>query len=300
MKGDEAMHKVMSDRRTIALLVLPGLLLFIGIVYFPVVMSAYYGMTDWQGFGTTHFVGLKNYTQILLRDSAFWRSLGHALLLAACTVFLQHPFAIFTAALLTHCTTRWEKIFRTIFFIPTVISVVVTAKMWAAVFSAEGLVNKALAGVGLVAWKQDWLGNPKLAIWVIIFVVMWQGYGYALLLYYAGLQGIPKDVYEAAALDGAAGLRLYTRVVVPMLAPVMRIAVVVAIIACLKQMETVFLMTNGGPGNATQFLGNYLYTTAFSASLFGYGNAISVIFVIFCLVITVVLNRVMQRDVGEF
>lgn len=294
------MHKVMSDRRTIALLVIPGLLLFVGIVYFPVVMSAYYGMTDWKGFGATHFVGLHNYVQILTKDAAFWRSLGHAVLLAACTVFLQHPFAIFTAVLLTHATARWEKIFRTIFFIPTVISVVVTAKMWAAVFSAEGLVNKVLTGLGLAAWKQDWLGNPKLAIWVIIFVVMWQGYGYALLLYYAGLQGIPKDVYEAAQLDGADKFRLYTKVVVPMLTPVMRIAVVVAIIACLKQMETVFLMTNGGPGNATQFLGNYLYTTAFSASLYGYGNAISVIFVIFCLVITLVMNRVMNRDVGEF
>ncbi|HWI62861.1 MAG TPA: sugar ABC transporter permease [Symbiobacteriaceae bacterium] len=294
------MHKVMSDRRTIALLVVPGLLLFLGIVYFPVGMSAYYGMTDWTGYEPPHFIGLTNYTQILFHDTAFWRSLGHALMLAAATVFLQHPFAIFTAVLLSHANRRWEKLFRTVFLIPMVISVVVTAKMWASVFSPEGLVNKVLAGVGLAAWKQDWLGNPKLAIWVIIFVVMWQGFGYALLLYYAGLQGIPKDVYEAAQLDGADSWRLYTKVVVPMLAPVMRIAVVVAIIACLKQMETVFLMTNGGPGDATQFLGNYLYTKAFTASLYGYGNAISVIFVVVCVAITVVLNKAMHRDVGEF
>lgn len=294
------MHKVMSDRWTIALLVVPGLLLFLGIVYFPVVMSGYYGMTDWTGYGTARFIGLQNYAQILFHDAVFWSALGHALLLAASTVFLQHPFAIFTAVLLTHCTGRWEKIFRTVFLIPMVISVVVTAKMWAAVFSPEGLVNKALVLLGLEGWKQDWLGNPKLAIWVIIFVVMWQGYGYALLLYYAGLQGIPKDVYEAAQLDGADSWRLYTKVVVPMLTPVMRIAVVVAIIACLKQMETVFLMTNGGPGNATQFLGTYLYNKAFTASLYGYGNAISVVFVVICLVITLVLNRAMHRDVGEF
>jgi raffinose/stachyose/melibiose transport system permease protein len=294
------MHKVMSDRRVIGLLVIPGLLLFLGLVYFPVIMSGYYGMTDWNGYGAANFVGLQNYVQILLHDGVFWRSLGHALLLAGCTVLLQHPFAILIAILLTHATSRWEKVFRIIFFIPTVISVVVTAKMWAAVFSAEGPLNQLLSGIGLDLLKQDWLGDPKIAIWVIVFVVMWQGFGYALLLYYAGLQGVPKEVYEAAQLDGAGHWRIYTKVVVPMLGPVMRVAVVVAIIACLKQMETVFLMTNGGPGNATQFLGNYLYTKAFTSSLYGYGNAISVIFVLLCLLITLVLNRVMHRDVGEF
>lgn len=294
------MHKVMSDKRMILLLVLPGLLLFVGVVYFPVFMSGYYGLTDWHGYGVPHLIGLKNYVDVLFNDAAFWRSLGHALLLAAATIVLQHPFAIFTAILLTHCTTRWEKLFRTILFIPTVISVVVTAKMWAAVFAPQGLLNKLLDALGLATWKLDWLGDPHVSIWVIIVVIMWQGYGYALLLYYAGLQGIPRDVHEAAQLDGADSWRLYTRVVVPMLAPVMRVAIVVAIIACLKQMETVFLMTNGGPGDATQFLGNYLYTKAFTASLYGYGNAISVIFVAICLVVTLVLNRALQRDVGEF
>ncbi len=181
------------------------------------------------------------------------------------------------------------------------ISIVVTSKMWVSVFHPSyGVLNKVLEQLGLASLKQDWLGDPSVAIWSLIFVVMWQGFGYALLLYYAGLQGIPKDLYEAAELDGAGKITLYTRVVIPLLSPMIRVAVIIAVTTCLKQMETVFLMTNGGPGSTTQFLGNYLYKTAFSSSLYGYGNAISVIFVIICLIITVVMNRALKKDVGQF
>jgi len=129
---------------------------------------------------------------------------------------------------------------------------------------------------------------------------MWQGFGYALLLYYAGLQGIPEDLYEAAKLDGVNHVKLYMNIIIPLLAPMMRVAIILAVITCLKQMETVFLMTNGGPGESTQFLGNYVYKAAFSSSLYGYGNAISVLFVIFCLILTVILNKFLKKDVGEF
>jgi raffinose/stachyose/melibiose transport system permease protein len=293
------MHKLMSDNKTIFILVGPGMILFIFMVFVPILMSAYYGTTNWMGIGSYDFVGMENYIGVL-KDEVFWRSLWHALLLAVTTVSLQHPIAIFIAILLNHCG-KWEKTFRTILFIPAVISVVVAAELWQSIFHPNyGLLNKILSFVGLEAWKHDWLGDPKTAIWAIIIVVMWQGFGYALLLYYAGIQGIPKDIYEAAEMDGATNFRLYTKIIIPLLAPVMRIAIIIAVITCFKQMETVYLMTNGGPADSTQFLGNYLYKTAFASSLYGYGNAISVLFVIFCLVLTVVLNKSLKKDVGEF
>ncbi|RJX39509.1 sugar ABC transporter permease [Paenibacillus pinisoli] len=294
------MHKLLSNRKTIFVLVAPGLFLFLFMVCFPIMMSAYYGMTDWRGIGNYQFVGLDNYMKILFNDPVFWRSLMNALLLLAATLLLQHPIALLFSILVTNAG-RFEKIFRTIFFIPAVISIVVTSKMWVSVFHPNyGVLNKFLTAVGLESLKQDWLGDPKLAIWCVIFVIMWQGFGYALLLYYAGLQGIPKDLYEAAELDGAGRIKLYTKVVIPLLTPMVRVAVVIAVTACLKQMETIFLMTNGGPLNTTQFIGNYLYKTAFTSSLYGYGNAISVIFVIVCLIITVIMNRAFKKDVGEF
>lgn len=294
------MHKLLSNRLTILWLVAPGLLLFLFMVCFPIAMSAYYGTTNWTGLGDYEFVGFKNYSNILFHDPVFWRSLRNALLLLAATLLIQHPIALLFSILVTHAG-RLEKLFLTVFFIPAVISVVVTSKMWVSVFHPNyGMLNKALDGVGLSAWKQDWLGDPQLAIWCIIVVVMWQGFGYALLLYYAGLQGIPKDLFEAAELDGAGPVKLYTKVVIPLLTPMVRVAVVIAVTACLKQMETVFLMTNGGPANTTQFIGNYLYKSAFTSSLYGYGNAISVVFVIICLLITVAMNKAFKKDVGEF
>jgi raffinose/stachyose/melibiose transport system permease protein len=293
-------HKVVSNKWSIFLLVSPGLFIFLFMIGLPVLMSVYYGSTNWSGIGDYKMVGLENFIQILFHDPVFWKSLWHAVLLALATVLLQHPIAIFIAILLTYCG-KWEKFFSAVFFIPAVISIVVTSKLWVSVFHPTyGLLNKMLDFVGLSALKHNWLGDPKTAIWSIIFVVMWQGFGYALLLYHSGLQSIPKSMYEAAELDGANHFQLYTKVIIPLLSPVRRVAIILAIVTSLKQMETVYLMTNGGPGDSTEFLGNYLYRSAFSSSLYGYGNAISVLFVIFCLILTVILNKTLKKDVGEY
>lgn len=294
------MHRMMSSKLNISILVVPGFLFFLFMVCIPIGMSAYYGMTDWKGIGAYEMVGLENYIHILVNDRVFWLSLWNAILLVLATVLIQHPIAILLAILLTHLG-KWEKLFRVLFFIPAVISIVVTSKLWSAIYQTNfGLLNKVLDAIGLNGLQRDWLGDPSIAIWSLIITIMWQGFGYALLLYYAGLQGIPNDLYEAAKLDGASNTQLYLKVVVPLLTPMIRVAVVLAVITCLKQMETVFLMTNGGPGEATQFLGNYVYKAAFSSSLYGYGNAISVLFVIFCLVLTAILNKLLKKDVGEF
>lgn len=294
------MNQVMSNKKSIFFLVTPGLLILISMIIFPIGMSIYYGFTNWSGIGDYSFIGFDNFKNILLNDPIFRTSLLNALLLTVSTIIIQHPIALVLAILITHCG-RWEKILRTILFIPAIISIVVTAKLWSGVYNPQyGLLNNLLDVVGLSALKQDWLGNPDLAIWSIIVVTIWQGFGYAFLLYYAGLKGVPEDVFEAAKIDGASSIQLYMKVVIPLLAPMARVAIIIAVISCLKQMEVVYLMTGGGPGNSTQLLGNYLYQTAFSSAQYGYGNAISVIFVLIVLIITVILNKFLKRDVGEY
>lgn len=294
------MNRLMSDKRTIFILVAPGFLILLSMIILPIAMSVYYGMTDWGGIGSFNFIGLENFKNIIFNDDVFKKSLLNALYLTVATILIQHPLAIFLSILITHCG-RWEKVLRTVLFIPAIISVVVAAKLWASIYNPQyGLINNVLETIGLSALKQDWLGDPSFAIWAVIAVVMWQGFGYAFLLYYAGLKGVPDELFDAAKIDGAGHFQLYTRIVIPLLAPMMRVAIVIAVITCLKQMEVVFLMTNGGPGSSTQLLGNYLYQTAFSSGLYGYGNAISVVFVIIVLMITVVLNKVLTRDVGEY
>jgi len=293
-------HNILGDRKTIFWLMAPGLLLFSLMIFVPIAVSFYYSLTNWAGVGDYGMVGFRNYADIFASDPVFWKSLLNSVLLGLGFVLVQHPFAILVAMLVQYGG-RWEKLLRVCIFIPAIISTFVTTKLWTSIFDTQfGLLNRLLDQVGLTSWQQDWLGQPHWAIACIVFVCMWQGFGYAFLLYYAGVKGVPKDLYEAAMLDGASGAQLNRRIVLPLLAPVLRVNVVLAIVSAFKQMETVYLMTSGGPANSTQFLSTYLYSKAFRESLYGYGNAISVLLVVICLAVTLVLNRALKREVGEY
>lgn len=297
----DIVHKILSDKKIIFLLVAPGLLIFTYAVFFPIILSIYYGMTEWSGIGKPIFIGLANFKEIILEDKIFWTSLKNALLLGLGFIFVQHPLCMAFAIILDRLGGKAEKVFRTILFIPCVISVVVTSRMWVGVYDPQyGLLNKLLDILHLSILKQQWLGDPKLVLWSLLIILMWQGFGWGMIIYYAGLKGIPEELYEAAKLDGASGIKLYTNITIPILQPVIRVNVTLAMISALKQMETVFLTTNGGPGNSSQFLANYLYIKAFNSFQYGYGNAISVLFVATCLIATVLLNKLLKRESIEY
>ncbi|MFC5647694.1 carbohydrate ABC transporter permease [Paenibacillus solisilvae] len=291
------MHKILSDKKTIIWLVAPGLLLISLLIFIPIAFSFNYSLTDWKGVGTYQYVGFSNYADIFGGDSIFWKSLLNSILLAAGLILIQHPFSILIAMLVQYCG-RYEKFLRICIFIPAIISTFVTTKLWTSIFDTQfGLLNRLLDIVHLPDWKQDWLGDPVWAIICIIFVCMWQGFGYAFLLYYAGIKGVSKDLHEAAMLDGASQFQLNMRIVFPLLMPVIRVNLVLAVVSAFKQMETVYLMTGGGPANSTQFMSTYLYSKAFRESLYGYGNAISILLVVICLIVTVIMNRALSREV---
>lgn len=295
------MHKLLRDKKMIAVLVLPGLLVFTFAVFLPILLSVYFGMTSWSGIGKPEFVGLENFRKLIFHDGTFWISLRNALFLGVGYVLIQHPLCLAAAIILDHIGGRAEKVFRAIFFIPCVISIVVTSRMWVGIYDPQyGLLNKALDLLKLGWLKQEWLGNPKLVLWSLLVIIMWQGFGWGMLIYYAGIKGIPGELYEAARIDGASGIRLYTGITIPLLRPVIRINVTLAVIAALKQMETIYLTTNGGPGNTSQFLANYLYIKAFNSSEYGYGNAISVLFVAACLIAMFLMNRLLKREEIEY
>ncbi len=184
----------------------------------------------------------------------------------------------------------------TVFFVPAILSLVVITKLWVNIFSPTfGLLNKALAAVGLKVLATAWLTNVHTAIWSVIFIVIWQGFGWALLFYYTGLTTVPRELEEAAQIDGASGLPLYTRIVIPYMLPVIQAVAVIGIISCLKQMEIVYLSTAGAPGDTTQFIANYVYIKAFTYSQYGYGMALSVLFVVIAVTITAITQRSARR-----
>lgn len=289
------MKKLYSNKLIILSLVLPGLLLFVFAILAPICLSVYYGFTDYSGMGNFNFVGLENYRKLLV-DDAFRTALKNSLLLAIGFVVIQHPLALITAAILDKLGGRGENFFRCVYFIPNVISVAVIAYLWKFIYNPDfGLLNniiKALGGKGDINWF-----SAENAIWSVLLVLIWHGFGWGMLIYYTGIKNIDPTLYEAASIDGANQKMTFLKITLPLMKPVIQVNVTMAVISALKQMETVYLLTNGGPGNSTQFTANYLYQQAFKAFKYGYGNAIGVVFIILCLVVTVLLNKVFaDRD----
>lgn len=290
------MKKLYSNKLVILSLVLPGLFLFVFAILAPICLSIYYGFTDYTGMGSFNFIGMENY-KTLLHDEAFWTSLKNSLFLALGFVFIQHPLALIVAAVLDKLGGKGESFFRCVYFIPNVISVAVIAYLWKFIYNPDfGLLNniiKFFGGKGDINWF-----SYDTAIWAVLIVLIWHGFGWGMLIYYTGIKNIDQVLYEAAAIDGANQVQTFLKITLPLMKPVIQVNVTMAVISALKQMETVYLLTNGGPGNSTQFAANYLYQQAFKAYKYGYGNAIGVIFIIICLLATVILNKIFEeRDV---
>lgn len=291
------MQAVFTNRKAIVALTLPALLVMLFAIVAPILLSVYYGLTSWAGFGKLTFVGLRNYRQIITADPTFWHSLLNAVILALVTIFIQNPVAFMIAAVLTKV--KRSRVFRTIYFIPAILTVVVVTKLWVSVFNPNyGLLNKVIHGLGFTKFSVAWLSNPGTALWATIFIMIWYGFGWALLFYYSGLMTMSKEVEEAAVIDGANRWQLYTRVVIPYIFPVVQAVLIIDVISSLKQMEIIYLSTNGAPGDATQFIANYLYIKAFMYSQYGYGSAISVMFVIIALILTLVTQGLTNRNPG--
>lgn len=287
------MKKLYSNKWVILSLVLPGLFLFVFAILAPICLSVYYGFTNYSGMGSYQFVGWENYKN-LFHDAAFGPSLRNSLLLAIGFIFIQHPLAMIVAAVLDKLGGKGENFFRCVYFIPNVISVAVIAYLWKFIYNPDfGLLNniiKAFGGKGDINWF-----NYDTAIWAVLIVLIWHGFGWGMLIYYTGIKNIDPVLYEAAAIDGATQIQTFFKITLPQMRPVIQVNVTMAVISALKQMETVYLLTNGGPGNSTQFAANYLYQQAFKAYKYGYGNAIGVVFIIICLLVTVILNKIFEE-----
>jgi raffinose/stachyose/melibiose transport system permease protein len=283
------------SRSTIAWLMLPGLAVLAFSLAVPLAFSVYYSFTDWDGVSDYQNIGLDNYRSILTDDPVFWRSLRNVVLLIAVTIFVQNPIAFALAAVLSRLSARASRLLRTVYFVPAALSLVIVAKLWVDVFNPTyGVLNKLLRTVGLDALAVSWLSNPSTSLAAVIWIIVWQGFGWALLFYYAALVTVPRDLEEAARVDGASWLQTYRHVIIPHLAPVIATVIVIDVISSMKQMELIYLTTGGGPGQLTQFLGVYLYQKAFVAGEYGYGNALSVLFVIVAAGLTWMAQRAMR------
>jgi raffinose/stachyose/melibiose transport system permease protein len=274
---------------------LPGLAVLAFSLAVPLGFSVYYSLTDWAGFGAYQRVGLDNYRTILAGDPVFWRALRNVVTLIAMTIFVQNPIAFALAAVLSRLSARASRLLRTAYFVPAVLSLVIVAKLWVDVLNPTfGILNKLLRAVGLDAIAVSWLSDPHTSLAAVIWIILWQGFGWALLFYYAALMTVPRDLEEAARVDGASWLQTYRHVIIPQLTPMIATVITIDVISAMKQMELIYLSTAGGPGELTQFLGVYLYQKAFVSGEYGYGCALSVLFVVLSAGLTLAVQRAMR------
>lgn len=280
------------------LFLLPGLLVYTIFLSYPALSSFYYSMTDWNGLSPElSFIGLDNFRR-LWADDAFWRTLRNTLAFALGLVVFLNLIA-FLAALALDGNGRIRKTLRVLFLIPTLLSGLSIGYIWSYMYSPIfGVINSALDAVGLGALKQDWLGDPKLALPSVIFAHMWQWTGFHMIIFLGALQSVSKELLEAAEIDGAGPWKQLLNVTVPQVRPAFTVSVILATIGGLKVFDTIMIMTQGGPGGATDSLSTLLYRMAFNFNDMGYASAIGLVMLAFIMLISYAQLRVLRAG-GE-
>jgi raffinose/stachyose/melibiose transport system permease protein len=298
--GQRPRRKAANWRKRFEITILsgPAIIVFVGFVIFPVALAAYYGFYKWQGYGApTDFVGLGNYT-IIFTDPAFHEVLLHNGLIVVLSLVLQGPLAIVLALLLNQ-KIKGRSIIRVLIFIPYVISEVIVGTGWSLMLQTSGAVNDFLQSIGLGFLKNDWLSNPKIAIWTLMLIITWKYIGFAVILFLAGLQSIPEELFEAASIDGAGYWQMQRRITLPLLGPTIRIWAFLSIIGSLQLFDLVYIIwgqyiasTAGTSTMATYMVGN-----GRNSGNFGYGNAVAVVMFVISLAVALIYQRfVLRRD----
>ncbi|WP_343243663.1 sugar ABC transporter permease [Streptomyces sp. SID13726] len=257
----------------------PALLLFAFVVLVPSARGVYYAFTDWDGLNPHYaLVGFGNFTD-MLRDEDAVQAIWHTLLIAVSITVVQNAVGLLLA-LGVNTAIKSRNLLRVFLFAPAVVTPIVTAYLWRNLLGTDGAVNSLLGAVGLGSWEQDWLGSPDLALWAVVGVIVWQFAGYSMVIFLAGLQSVPHEILEAAALDGAGPVRRFWSVTRPLLAPAFTINLMLSIIGGIKLFDQVFALTGGGPGHATDTLSTLIYKDAFALGEFGYSIALAVVLTI--------------------
>jgi raffinose/stachyose/melibiose transport system permease protein len=274
---------------------LPAIVIYLVIVVYPSLAGAAYAFTDWSGIGGgANWVGLENFRQLFSDDQSVG-ALRNTVLLTVFIVIVQNAVGL-ALALGVHARIKSKYALRAIFFAPVVLSQVVIAFLWKYLLNPnpDSGINGLLGFVGLDSLQRDWLGSPSLALWAVGFTVVWQYAGYSMVIFLAGLQGVPRELEEAAAIDGAGRWMRFRKVVFPLLAPAVTINLMLSTIGGLKLFDQVFAITQGGPGYSTETLSTLIYKQAFVFGEFGYSTAVALVLTLLVAALALLQLRYLQ------
>jgi raffinose/stachyose/melibiose transport system permease protein len=282
---------------TLALFLLPAAVVYTLFVLLPIVQAVYYSFFKWNGLGgvPTNFVGLANFSQVL-QDATFRGAFAHNMVILVLSIATQLPLA-FLLALLVRSGLKGRVVFRTIFFLPYVLSDVVTGVMWNFIYKPSGgLLNGILAGIIPGFRPIGFLGDPNMVLFALFLVMTWKYFGLHLLLFLAALQNVPKEVEEAAAIDGASYWQTILWVVLPLMGDTARLSIYLSALGSIQIFDLVWVMTTGGPVSASDTMATYMYKFGFQRFSIGYGSAVALIIFVACLILSLIYQRLSQQQ----
>ena len=276
--------------------VLPALLIFLIVSYIPFLSTLYLSLTNWDGISAPEFIGLRNFSELTQDRRLIQSGVNTLWILLYVTLFMSSIALLLALAL--NKKFRSQSFLRTAFYLPQILSLVVVSAVWSGILQYYGNFNALLEKLGLGYLIRDWLGTIESALPAVIAISTWQGIGFATIIFLAGLQSVPREVYEAAEMDGARGWRLLTKIIMPLLMPSITIVVFLSIVASLKFFDMPYVMTNGGPGDATATLALVIYDYAFMYRKMGYATAAGlVLMILICTFTFIQLYFMRKREV---
>jgi len=294
------MEKMLRNKTAILLFLAPAVLLYLCVVLYPILLSISYSFFSWDLIHPRRFVGIQNFSRMFTRDDVFPVAVRNALFFMVTSLALQTTVAYLLALFLAE-RIRARNFFKNVVFLPAVIPGIAVGLLGSLVYRPDiGLLNVLLRGVGLGGLARPWLLQQLPALWAVTLTLGWQYTGYATIVFVAGIQGIPPDIFEAALIDGAGAVRTARSITIPLTRQVLRVEVVLIAIGSLKIFDLIYVMTQGGPVHATEVLATYIYTRAFFQFEYGYGDALSVMLLALCLLVTVLINRVLRAPDVQF
>lgn len=285
------------DGNSAILFLLPGVLIYVIFVFYPILNAFYLSFFRWDGISPdSAFVGIDNYVRIFTQDPTFWTALRNSALWVVLSLIVPTSLGLLLALALNQRI--WGRsFFRTIFYLPAVIASIAVAAIWGWMYNPSlGVINSLLQALGQGGLVQDWLGNRNIALLSVFVASVWASAGTNMILFLAGLQGVPRELVEAARVDGANSLQVFSNVTIPTLRPTFVIVFSLTIISSLKAFDLIYGMTYGGPGDSTQVLAMWGYFQGFQYRNFGIGMAIVMVLFAITLVIVVPYIRWASKE----
>jgi multiple sugar transport system permease protein len=285
-RGTELSGKSLRERiwaaRWCYLFMVPSLVLTVAFTLYPTVMSWYFSLLDWSGFGSDRdWAGLANYREVI-RDDLFWNAYWRSFLFTIVGAPIKIGLALIVALILNDASLRFASVYRTLFFLPVVTSSAIIGIVMTFVFNPlDGPINMVLLQLGLIDIPQDFLADPDTALWTVVAVYIWKRFGVTMIYWLAALQVVPQELYEAARIDGAGRWYMHRTITLPMILPFALVIVLITVVSALNIFGLVQTMTGGGPFFATEVMELYIYRNAFGTGeipRLGYASAAAVFF----------------------